>query len=322
MNAIASPTIDTLDEYDNTHTDKTAPLPPSSQLEEMAAALSQSEQFQVLRQYQKPAYYNLTDGSETRTGIFLDVETTGLKPQTDRIIQIAIVKFTFGLDGRIFDIVEEFMAFEDPGQLIPSHITHLTGITDNHVRDQRINDLQIIKLMQQADLVIAHNADFDRPFVEKRFPIFAEKAWACSMAEIPWSSERIGSMKQDYIAFKLGFFYDAHWALTDCLAGIEILSKRLPSSDKLALATLLEHARKPSYRIWAQNSPIKRKDDLKQRGYWWNDGADGRLKSWYKDVGHEALSDELKFLDTHIYGKKAGIEPIRITAFERFSRRV
>jgi hypothetical protein len=40
---------------------------------------------------------------------------------------------------------------------------------------------------QDAVLVIAHNAGFDRCFVEKLAPGFALKGWACSQSQINWA---------------------------------------------------------------------------------------------------------------------------------------
>jgi DNA polymerase III subunit epsilon len=42
-------------------------------------------------------------------------------------------------------------------------------------------------------LVIAHNADFDRRFLERRVPAFATKHWACSRSDIDWKAEGIRS---------------------------------------------------------------------------------------------------------------------------------
>jgi len=46
----------------------------------------------------------MRDDSPTRVGIFLYLETTGLDPAKDEIIEPAMVLFTYGLDGRIYEI--------------------------------------------------------------------------------------------------------------------------------------------------------------------------------------------------------------------------
>src|SRR5579885_3551691 len=54
-------------------------------------------------------------------------------------------------------------------------------------------------------------------------------------------------------------------------------------------------------RVWAEQTAFELKDSLKRRGYRWNDGSDGRPKSWFRDVDETALDDEIAFLRTEIY---------------------
>lgn len=62
-----------------------------------------------------------------RQGLFLDVETTGLDPAKDEIIELAMVPFAYGLDGRIFQVQKAFQKFQQPSAPIPPGITALTA---------------------------------------------------------------------------------------------------------------------------------------------------------------------------------------------------
>jgi DNA polymerase-3 subunit epsilon len=42
----------------------------------------------------------------------------------------------------------------------------------------------VAALMKDVQVVIAHNAKFDRPFVEGRWPLFQHLNWACSINDI------------------------------------------------------------------------------------------------------------------------------------------
>jgi hypothetical protein len=97
------------------------------------------------------------------------------------------------------------------------------------------------------------------------------------------------------------FFHQAHRAVDDCHAVLEILAFELPAVSAPALAVLLEQARKKTMRVWAEQSPFDLKDVLKRRGYRWCDGSDGRPRSWFIDVGEDQLEDEIAFLNTEIY---------------------
>ncbi len=93
-------------------------------------------------------------------------------------------------------------------------------------------------------------------------------------------------------------------------------------TGELALKRLLDTARRPSHRVWAEDAPFEAKDRLKARGYRWNGGEDGRIRAWWRDVGDEAIEEELRFLRSEAYQYDADIPVRRITAFDRFSDRV
>jgi DNA polymerase-3 subunit epsilon len=75
-------------------------------------------------------------------------------------------------------------------------------------------------------------------------------------------------------------------------------------------------------RVWAEQSPFELKDSLKRRGYRWNDGSDGRPKSWYVDVCETSLEDELVFLKAEVYLRDVEPRTQSLTAFTRFSARI
>lgn len=291
------------------------------EFEAMAATLEASGRYRVLRRLEPRSVIAATDGSETRLGLFLDVETTGLDPTQDEIIELAMVPFTYSLDGRIFEIWAPFQQFQEPSSPISAKITALTGITDEMVAGQAINPVEVAAFASGAALVIAHNAAFDRRFVERLSDIFTTKPWACSMTQIDWAAEGFEGTKLAYLAMGAGFFYDRHRAMHDCLAAIELLATTLPNAGVPAMARLLERARRPSWRIWAENSPFDLKDALKARGYRWNGDGNPNPRAWYIDVDDEDKEQELSYLRTDIYQREIELLVRKITAYDRFSDR-
>lgn len=229
----------------------------------------------------------LSPADSERTGLVIDLETTGLDHYKDEVIEIAMVKFRFDQDGAITGITDTFQAFHQPSILIPPAITKLTGITDSMVAGQAINTGQVDTFVAGANIVIAHNAAFDRKFAERIAPIFEHKPWTCSATEIAWKDRGFSGPKLAYLLAEAGFFYHAHRAIDDCHAVIELLARQLPGTSATALSALLGRARRNTCRIWAEHSPYDLKDHLKLRGYRWNDGADGSLRCWYVDVDAE-----------------------------------
>ena len=118
-----------------------------------------------------------------------------------------------------------------------------------------------------------------------------------------------------------GFFHHAHRAVDDCHALLEVLACELPATGAPALALLLETARKPTVRVWAEQTPFELKESLKRRGYRWNDGSDGRPKSWYLDVCESVVEEELAFLKAEIYLRDVEPQLQTMSAYTRFSAR-
>jgi DNA polymerase-3 subunit epsilon len=287
----------------------------------MAEALGRSRDYRVLRRLVPRTTFVPSIGHETKTGILLDTETTGLDVQKDEVIELGMVKFDYLADGRIAGVRDVFSSFNEPTVSISQEVTALTGITDEMVAGHRIDADAVSSFAEDAVIVIAHNAGFDRKFAERYWPIFARKAWGCSATEVDWRKHGFEGSRLGYLLNGAGFFHHAHRAVDDCHALLEILAFELPTTGTPALAVLLERARKKTIRLWAEQSPFDLKDALKRRGYRWSDGSDGRPRSWYVDLDESILDDEIAFLATEIYLRDVEPRLQDLTAFDRFSIR-
>jgi DNA polymerase III subunit epsilon len=247
---------------------------------------------------------------------------SGLDHRQHEIIELAMVPFRYSVDGIIVRVLEPFSQLQQPADPIPAEITALTGITNEIVSGKKIDIVEVNKLVEAANIIIAHNASFDRKFLEKLSPAFETKPWACSLADIDWFGEGYDGLKLNYLASEFGFFYDRHRAENDCLAGIEILSRPLKKSGLKALDAMLNNARKVTWRIVAEGSPFDLKETLKARGYRWNAGENGQPKAWYIDVVDQQKDAEVAFLNKNIFKRNIDLRLVRITALERHSDRI
>ena len=277
----------------------------------MVDIVNQSDQYRVITKYNKPEFYNLGTDVPKKIGVFLDIESTGLSFTEDKLIELGMVKFEYSLDGRIFSILEEFNGYQDPGQNISAFITELTGINDEMVSGEKIDESAVADYLENVDLVIAHNAIFDRAFFEKTFPNIKPKAWACSMYDVNWNQEKVESHKLEYIAYKYNFFYEGHRAIIDCLVGIHILSQELYNSKQLVFKRLLDNAMQPRFKLWAQNAAYAHKDLLKNRKYRWDTHSDQGFKAWSIELAESQVAAEINYLKSEIYNSKINI-PIEI----------
>jgi len=299
------------------------PMPSEEvNLAAMAETLAKSGDYRVLRRLAPRTEFASFEGQATRTGIMLDVETTGLDTAKDEVIELAMVKFTYLPDDRIARITDIYSSFNEPQNPIPAEITDLTGITDEMVLGHRIDPAAVAAFASDALIVIAHNANFDRKFAERYWPLFEQKPWACSATEVEWRKHGFDGSRLGYLLAGVGLFHHAHRAIDDCRALVEILACDLSKPNRSALAVLLERARRKTLRIWAEQSPFELKDALKKRGYRWSDGADGRPRSWYIDVDEANETTEIEFLRTTIYLRDVEPRIQAMNAINRFSRRV
>lgn len=260
----------------------------------------------------------------TRIGLCLDTETTGLNQLEDKIIELGIVAFEYEpITGEIIRITDRYNGFEDPGHPLAQEIVEITGITDDMLKGQQFDEATINQLADQASLVIAHNAAFDRPFVEDRFACFKNIPWACTVTQIDWQAERLQARSLEYLLFKFGWCINAHRALDDAEGVLGLLLEQLPISGQPVFRTLMENSVESITKLYAISAPFDKKDLLKQRGYRWNDGSNGTPKCWWISITESGEKDEFAYLSTEIYpnGRTDSIEIKRISPVDRFSIR-
>jgi DNA polymerase-3 subunit epsilon len=278
-----------------------APVDSVTDPEAMAQTLAQHPDFRVLRRLVPHSDYGPLSGQATRRVIVLDTETTGLDSKNEKVIELAMLSVLVDtVTGLPVGPVTVYESFEDPGKPIPAQITEITGIDDSMVKGLRIDDAAVNALVQEADLVVAHNAGFDRPFVEARWPVFATKAWGCSFLGIEWKKEGSGSAKLEFLASERGWFYDAHRAQVDCHALLQVLSSPL-TDGQTGLARLLAGSGQTRYKLRATGAPFESKDKLKSRGYRW----DGEGRVWWCSLPSDELLDaECDWLRAEVYGRR------------------
>jgi DNA polymerase III subunit epsilon len=214
-----------------------------------------------------------------RVGVALDVETTGLNRDTDHIIELAVQRFRFDEAGRIIQVGTARVWREDPGIPLEPRITQLTGISDEDLAGKMIDETEAIEILSSADIIVAHNAAFDRPFIEKRLPAVAGKPWACSMAELDWLELGYDGRALAHLVAQCGWFYEGHRAENDILVLLYLLAQGCADGETI-LTKLIACSEKPTYRVNAIDAPFDAKDRLKARGYRW----DGALRFWWKDI--------------------------------------
>lgn len=134
--------------------------------------------------------------------------------------------------------------------------------------------------LAQAHIIIAHNAGFDRPFIDRSAEVSATKVWGCSLKHVDLAAKGLTSQKLEILSIYHGFFTDAHRALSDVNALTFLLSHRDDKTGRTYFNELIENARQPFTRMFATYAPFESKDLLKRRGYSW----DTAQRVWIKSI--------------------------------------
>lgn len=94
--------------------------------------------------------------------VAIDVETTGFSPILNELIEISAIKYNKDMK------IDTFTTLIKPKNIIPEHITRITGITNEMTRNSpSIENVmpQLIEFIGKNPLV-AHNAPFDMGFLQ------------------------------------------------------------------------------------------------------------------------------------------------------------
>jgi len=151
--------------------------------------------------------------------VAIDVETTGLKTATSKIIQITLIKYKSGL------IHEKFSTYVNPGVKIPPNVTKVNKITNKTVKhaptfEHIKND--IIQFINYAPLV-GHNLSYDIAILEnelERHDVHHALVWGyCTMKEAFLRNEEKTSpgkyLKLAEAAQRHGIKVSGHWHSSD-----------------------------------------------------------------------------------------------------------
>lgn len=116
--------------------------------------------------------------------LFIDLETTGLHPERDVIVEIALS--LFALDGNRLHHIQSYVGWEDPGFPISERVVSIHGLNRSHLMGQHIAWDVAQAFFDQADFAVGHNVlQFDARFLGRKI-IFDR--WLDTL-RYPWRRE-------------------------------------------------------------------------------------------------------------------------------------
>ena len=182
----------------------------------------------------------------SRTYIALDLETTGLDPERDTIIEIGAVKF------RGDEVLGTWSNLVNPGRPIPYQIEQLTGITNQDVRQApplRALTRPFARFVGHHP-VVAHNVSFDLSFLQRQ---------GLLRENLPLDTFELASILMPHAArYSLGRLADTlgiqfitrHRALDDAKATMQLFLALLEQASQLDLSIIQELNRTAAHSQW------------------------------------------------------------------------
>ena len=199
--------------------------------------------------------------------LILDTETTGLDPEQHQCIEVGAVLFDVPQRAVLSQISFLLPCQSNPAQAI-------NGIDPAVSRQPQPwrQALQCFEAMlEAADVVLAHNAAFDRQWFGRGELPAIHKPWLCSMEDLRWPPERqlraTPSVRDLALAYGVPV-WAAHRALTDCIYLVQVF-ERCPELEELLTAGLEPR------RLYRARLSYEERHKAREAGFRWNEPISG-----------------------------------------------
>jgi len=219
--------------------------------------------------------------------LIVDLETTGLDPQKDLVIELGAILYSVNHRCSLQHLSTLFPVSENKAELV------------NHISSQASQEVQNIELVlqqfqywvEQADFLIAHNARFDSQWFGHGILPPIKKTWLCTYQDFVWEkNHKPTNLIETALNHGIGVS-QAHRALTDCQL-IAAIFDRVGSEFKqfeILLDKAIKRSREPLITVIAKVSYDER-NLAKEDNFRWN----GSERKWLKEIKRSDLFLEME----------------------------
>ncbi len=249
------------------------------QVPEMSSKINDSSSEELLRS-EKLNELKKEVRKSPSTLLILDTETTGLEVDKHKCLEIGAILF----DVRHRSVLAQ-QSFLLPVETNDAEsINRIPAVITRLPQPYKEGIVFFKSLVAVADVILAHNAEFDRKwFGVGELPTIS-KPWICSMEDIVWPKDRNLKNRPSVRDLALAYgipVWNAHRALTDCVYLAEVFMRCNNLDD------LLAQALEPRRLVKAEIS-YEQRNLAKEAGFRWNDPIP---RAWSRKLSDREISN-------------------------------
>jgi len=213
--------------------------------------------------------------------LIVDLETTGLDPGLDDVIEIGAILYSLKYGSIITQFSTLFPTRKDINNAYQTNFIPIELANSNNVQLVQCSIDYFSILVNQAEFIVAHNAEFDKKWFElnNTFLPKIEKHWVCTFADLIWDKN---SKPTSLINTALNYdvaITNAHRALSDCSLIASLFNRLFERNILLSTFTkALARSYESSLTIYA-NVDYNNRNLAKEFGFFWDNPSRKWLKS-------------------------------------------
>ena len=214
----------------------------------------------------------------------IDLETTGLDPATDSVIEVGAILYSVEHQATINQFSCLFPVSENPKENINNISSELTKQSHDF---HRFFDILDHCFLSKSEYLIAHGAAFDRSWLEAMSRVYCGLPWLCTYEDFIWPRNPKPT-NLIHTAVNHGVTVtSAHRALTDC----QLIASLFDRAEGLQglFETAITRANDP-WEIVIARICYQEKDKAKAQGFNWN--RDYAPDNWSKKIKRSAIESE------------------------------
>lgn len=210
-----------------------------------------------------------------RSALILDTETSGLDPLSDQVLEVGCILYDLASASTVTAYSSLLFAESNNAEAI----NRIPVAALRAAPDADSVWAEVFWMANEADVILAHRAEFDHGFVPERVRV--HRPWVCTKFDMRWPKQTGNgpALVQLALEHDLGVAY-AHRALTDC----DLIARLLTRSRDLGsdLVEMVRYGMRPKAKFQALVSYDDR-EQAKQAGFQW----DGAAKTWSRTMAIE-----------------------------------